>query len=267
MIPKDIYICHKNMEDLKHYSLKWVELNPDMNIHLYDNELCVKFLSENFPPVYTDIFNFIKDGPIKSDFWRLCILYVYGGCYVDADIEPFVPLSSYVTFDEYFVTCLSCFDNSYNPHFIMCEKHNKIIGKCIGEYIKFYTYKFPYSYGNWSIVHIMNRILNFKINNNKSGEFNVLGKKMRFLKEQQYGPDGRQYCNYMGHIVLSNRYQNYKDHRFMTEEEIKNLKLPANKIPANKIHINKKVFNPTTNKSNLHRVKNRNNNYRFTMII
>ena len=223
MIPKDIYICHKNLDDIEQYSNKWKLLNPDMNVHLYDDNLCIQFLLENFPPIYANIFNFIKDGPIKSDFWRLCILYINGRCYVDADIEPFVPLSRYITFDEYFVTCLSCFNNSYNPHFIMCEKHNKIIGKCIDQYIHFYLSRKIYSYNNWSIVHIFNNILKFKINNNISGEYIINGKKLKFLKEEQINTNGRQYCNYKGHIVLSNRYENYKNHRFMTDEEIKQL--------------------------------------------
>jgi len=247
MIPKDIYICHKNLDDLKHYSVKWSELNPDMNIHLYDDALCVKFLSENYPPIFTEIFNFIQHGPIKSDFWRLCILYVNGGCYVDADIEPFIPLSSYISFDEYFVTCLSFFNNSYNPHFIMCEKHNKIIKRCIDEYLLYYMKKRPYSYDNWSVVHVFNKILKFKINDNKSGEFTVMGKKMRFLKEQNFERDGRQYCNYNGRIVLSNRYQNYKNHNFVSENEVKShteiiknnyLKHKINSIKTNQLRIN-----------------------------
>ena len=241
MIPKDIYICHKNMEDLEKYSLKWKELNPDMNIHLYDDARCIEFLSENYPPIYTEIFNFIKDGPIKSDFWRLCVLYIYGGCYVDADIEPFVPLSAYISFDEYFVTCLSCFDNSYNPHFIMCEKQNKIIRACINQYIKFYLTKFPYTYMNWSVVHIMSNVLGFKINKNKSGEYIVSGKKLRFLKEQPYGSDRRQYCNYMGRVVLSNRYQNYRNHRFIPEDEMK--RQPETRPPSPYIK-----HNPVVNK-------------------
>ena len=43
MIPKDIYICHKNLADLEKYSTKWKLLNPDMNIHLYDDEKCIQF--------------------------------------------------------------------------------------------------------------------------------------------------------------------------------------------------------------------------------
>jgi mannosyltransferase OCH1-like enzyme len=222
MIPKDIYICHKNLDDLEKYSEKWKILNPDMTIHLYDDEMCKKFFRENFPPLFLEIFLFIKHGPIKADFWRLCILYIYGGCYVDADIEPFVPLNEYISFDEYFVTCLSHFNQSYNPHIILCEKHNNILVKCINEYIKYYVNKVPYSYDRWSVVHIFSRILGFRINKNISGEYIINNKKLKFLKEQNFENSGRQFCNYEGRIVLSNRYVNYINHQFISENELYN---------------------------------------------
>jgi mannosyltransferase OCH1-like enzyme len=223
MIPKDIYICHKNLGDLEKYSAKWKLLNPTMNIHLYDDEKCIQFFKENYPPLFLEIFLYIKDGPIKADFWRICVLFIYGGCYVDADIEPFVPLSHYINFDEYLVTCISEYRNSYNPHIICCEKHNKIIHLCIQKYITYYKNKKPYSYEGWSIVFVFINVLGFSINNNISGEYIVNNKKYKFLKEQPRDRNGRQYCNYMGRVVLSNRYVNYKNHSFVNTNELTNI--------------------------------------------
>ena len=239
MIPKDIYICHKNMADIENYSKKWKSLNPDMNIHLYDDELCIQFFNQYYPPIFSEIFLYIKDGPIKSDFWRLCVLFTHVGCYVDADIEPFVPLSRYINFDEYFVTCLSEFKNSYNPHIICCEKQNKIIYHCINEYLKYYTLRKPYSYTGWSIVFVFINVLGFHINNNNSGEYIVYNKKFKFLKEQSKDSSGRQYCNYKGNIVLSNRYVNYRNHAFVSPNVIK-LKNPN--LQNNKLNIQRVVI-------------------------
>lgn len=228
MIPKDIYICHKNLVDIEKYSKKWKLLNPDMNIHLYDDELCIRFLKQYYPPIFSEIFLYIKDGPIKSDFWRLCVLFIYGGCYVDADIEPFVPLSHYINFDEYFVTCLSEFKDSYNPHIICCDKQNKIIYHCICEYLKYYTLKKPYSYTGWSVVFVFINVLGFRINKNISGEYIIHNKKFKFLKEQSRDTNGRQYCNYKGQVVLSNRYVNYKHHTFVSINNSKPIKNKVN---------------------------------------
>ena len=96
MIPKVIYMCHKNLDKIKIYSQNWKKLNPNYEIKLYDDEMCKKFLLEEYSQLYLDIFNYLEDGPIKADFWRVCILYKYGGLYADADIEPLVSLSKYI---------------------------------------------------------------------------------------------------------------------------------------------------------------------------
>ena len=96
MFPKVIYICNKNLDFIKHYSKNWKILNPDYEIKLYDDNLCNEFLKNEFSQLHSDIFNYIKDGPIKADFWRVCIVYKYGGLYVDADIEPLLHLKDYI---------------------------------------------------------------------------------------------------------------------------------------------------------------------------
>ena len=66
----------------------------------------IKLLKE-YSQLHLDVFNFLKDGPIKSDFWRVCIINKYGGLYVDSDIIPLIPLKNYIEDDDYFVTCIS----------------------------------------------------------------------------------------------------------------------------------------------------------------
>jgi hypothetical protein len=217
MIPKVIYICYKDLNVLKEYSEKWKTLNPDWKIELFDDALCEAFLKKEYPPVYVDIFKYIAHGPIKADFFRVCILNKYGGLYVDADIEPFVPLDLFITNNEYLVTCLSFYNNSYNPHFILAGKNNEIIRRCIDAYLNMYENKQPYSYWGWSIVTIFNKILDMSIHHNKPGFYYHNNKMYKFLKEgkENDAGDGRQYCYYDGVRVLSNRYVNYKNHGFI----------------------------------------------------
>ena len=163
MIPKVIYMSHKNLNDIEKYSQNWKLLNPDYEIKLYDDELCEKFLLEEYSNKHANIFNFIKHGPIKCDFWRVCVINKYGGLYVDADIEPLVPLKEYIDDDDYFVSCISTnFDNNnnqefkFNPHFILSDKNNPILQKCIDKYIElYYNRSRNYSYHNWSICRLM----------------------------------------------------------------------------------------------------------------
>ena len=79
MFPKTIYFCYKTLDRMEENSNKWKYLNPKYKIELYDDTMCEAFLLNEYGQLYSDIFQFLKDGPIKADFWRVCILYKYGG--------------------------------------------------------------------------------------------------------------------------------------------------------------------------------------------
>ena len=122
--PRIIHMCHKSLDRLTTTAINWKKINPLYDIKLYDNELCEKFILENYPKKYRDIFLYINNGtqigrgPISADFWRLCVLYKMGGIYTDADIEPLIPLDEYIERDVDLATCIVK-GNYYNPHFII----------------------------------------------------------------------------------------------------------------------------------------------------
>ena len=213
MIPKVIYMCHKHLDKIKIYSKNWKNLNPEYEIKLYDDKLCKKFLLQEYSPLHLKIFNYLKDGPIKADFWRVCILNKYGGLYVDADIEPIIPLKKYISNNDYFVTCISSSFNKnnktfqLNPHFILSDKNNKILKSCINRYILKYIHKHPYSYWDWSICNLL---LIKGILHKKSYITYIDNKRFKFLYEKDYS-----YCLCGDLIVFKNRYDNYKNHNFI----------------------------------------------------
>ena len=137
--PKIIYFCNKVISDHDMFAAnKWLILNPDHEIKLFDNHDCLQFLKDNFDPIYCDIFNFLKDGPIKADFWRVCILYKNGGIYSDIDIVPLLPINHWIETNIDFVTCSSYMirrNFKFNPQLIICNKENLILKKCIDEYV------------------------------------------------------------------------------------------------------------------------------------
>lgn len=207
MIPKVIYICHKDISSIEPYSIKWKELNPEYELKLYDDDMCKKFLLNEYSQLHLDIFNFIIDGPIKADFWRLCILYKYGGVYADADIVPYIPLREYIKESATFVTCISKYNtsNDYNPHFIMCEPNNIKINRCIQWYTVYYSKK-RYAYWEWSIVKLFNIIFRHLKNMNDD--------KIQMLSELSHGGDLHTfYCEYKGQIVMNCRHIDYDPHK------------------------------------------------------
>jgi mannosyltransferase OCH1-like enzyme len=206
-------MCHKDLNKIEIYSKNWKKLNPEYEIKLYDDELCKKFLLDEYSKLHLDIFNFLKDGPIKADFWRICIINKYGGLYVDADIEPLVPLNKFIEDDDYFATCISSnFDKNnltyqLNPHFILCDKNNIILQNSIERYIKEYKNKTPYNYWGWSICAFLTIE---GITEKKSQITYINDKKFKFLYEQNFTS-----CEYNGEIVFHNRYDNYRNHEFI----------------------------------------------------
>ena len=218
---KTIFICYKNLSIIEKYSLNWKRLNPDWNIELYDDNKCKEFLLINYGPLYVEIFNFLKDGPIKSDFWRVCILYKYGGLYVDADIEPLIPLKTYIEENDEFITCTSSeghsrgnfkYKNNWhsNPHFIYCKYKKFFIFKyCINTYLNMYKLKIKYNYWDWSIVGIFNK-LDFFPNKKISCIFYFKKIKFKLLLEHNCS-----YCSYNKIKIFNNRYKTYKKHKFI----------------------------------------------------
>jgi len=206
-------MCHKTLDKIKIYSQNWKKLNPDYEIKLYDDTLCKEFLLNEYSQLYVDIFNFLQDGPIKCDFWRICILNKYGGLYVDADIEPLVPLNEFIDDNDDFVTCISINFNKtavtfqYNPHFILCDKNDDILKYAINKYIQKYNNKDSYNYWGWSICNFF--IIKGVIK--KESHTKYIGrKKYKFINEVDLNT-----CEYNGKIVLHNRYNNYVDHNFV----------------------------------------------------
>ena len=105
--------------------------NADYNFILYDDDDCRNFLKEKYGQEHVNLFNFLRDGAIKADFWRICILYMYGGVYVDVDIRPHVPIKDFMEYGTTFLTCGSISENKVNPHLIITHPGNIILKKCI----------------------------------------------------------------------------------------------------------------------------------------
>lgn len=177
-IPRVIYQCYKDKNIPPIVKKRWLKLNPDFEYYLFDNKDCYKFLLDNYGKNYAKFFEFIKDGPIKSDFWRVCILYKYGGVYADIDILPEVPIDEFINSNTTLYTCIEAknLDNNFNPHFIAVEPNNPLILECINIYMKD-KIKQKYSYNDYSITKIMKvvfqeyfNISDFKENIYKKGD-------------------------------------------------------------------------------------------------
>jgi mannosyltransferase OCH1-like enzyme len=210
MYPKIIYLCNKKINEKDIIaSSKWKMLNPEYEIRLYDDELIKLFLEREYGELYKNIFNFLKDGPIKSDFWRICILYKYGGVYSDIDNIPFIKLSDFIENDIDFVTCSSYWDKfKYNPNFIISSKNNIILKNCINWYIHKYMNNHIYNYWDWSIMNAFSQLLHLNNYNKKWGIYKVHDMNIQIIEEIQ----GKEH--YDDHNIYNNKrvFNNRSEH-------------------------------------------------------
>ena len=139
---KDIYLCYKDLEYLEKVCLPaWSKLNDKYCLHLYDNKMCEEFINAEFGSLHRDVFNFIPSGPIKADFWRLCILYKKGGFYSDGDVEPLVSIDDFFDDKADFITCVARWPKVkrfFNPVFIGAKEGCSFLN----ESIEWYTSKY-----------------------------------------------------------------------------------------------------------------------------
>jgi mannosyltransferase OCH1-like enzyme len=70
---------------------KWIELNPDYSMVWYTNKDCDRFMLKMGDRINKAYLK-LKPGAFKADLWRACILYKYGGIYVDSYATPEVGL-------------------------------------------------------------------------------------------------------------------------------------------------------------------------------
>jgi hypothetical protein len=197
--PKVIFLCNKTIGDNEYrMAMKWQSLHPDYEIHLYDDSMIKNFLLNEYGELYVNIFDYLNSGPIKADFWRLCILYKYGGVYSDIDNDPLVKLEDFIEKDVDFVTCSSYIHYNYNPNFIVSNKGNSILKNCIDWYIHKYNKREPFDYWEWSIMNAFTQVLQLDNYNKESGIYRTNGINVQIIKE----------CPGTNHYDAHNMYKN-----------------------------------------------------------
>jgi hypothetical protein len=86
VIPLNIYLTWGRKElpiKMQENVDRMKKVNPEFNIQLFDDCDCREFIKNNFSENILTAFDTLKPGAYKADLWRLCILYINGGIYID----------------------------------------------------------------------------------------------------------------------------------------------------------------------------------------
>jgi mannosyltransferase OCH1-like enzyme len=108
----------------------WLEINSDINLQreIHCEEEAREFILKHFDTELVSYFDSQNDGRFKSDIWRLCVLYIYGGIYADIDQKLLKPISSFCDTDKHSFCGVSNMERfNVSNGFIYADKKNKII--------------------------------------------------------------------------------------------------------------------------------------------
>ena len=99
MIPKIIWQTYKTLQP-PHTSLEsiksWINQNPDYAWYYFDDTKCKQFIQDHFNDEFYQMYASLPIGVMKSDVWRVAVVYVYGGIYADLDTKCIIPASQWI---------------------------------------------------------------------------------------------------------------------------------------------------------------------------
>jgi mannosyltransferase OCH1-like enzyme len=93
-IPRIIHQSYKKYVKKKMYNAitSWKLMNINFDYKYWDDDECYSFIKNNFNQDIFDAYNSLYAGAYKSDIFRLCVLYYYGGVWTDISSACECPL-------------------------------------------------------------------------------------------------------------------------------------------------------------------------------
>jgi hypothetical protein len=116
--------------------------NPDFEVFLYDDADCREFVARFFGPIVCAAYDRLVPGTYRADLWRYCILWYYGGIYLDikvrlvggARLRDFVDAEHFVRERDGYWAPESAI-GIYNA-VLICRPRNPLLWDCIQTIVK-----------------------------------------------------------------------------------------------------------------------------------
>ena len=181
--------------------------NPQFEHYLFDDNDCREFIKNNFEPIVLHAFNSLIPGAYKADLWRLCVLYINGGIYMDIKLKCINGFKLIeLTEANHYVKDRHSSLTIYNA-LIVSQKGNPFLWKAICKIVFNVQNKF---YGEDALHPTGPRMLGKIILNNKL-KLNI------DLKHYEGGG----YLIYKNTFVIATEYPEYDNERTNTYKSIK----------------------------------------------
>lgn len=153
-IPKIVFSTWKTKNLPEHMRENYKSLisqNPDCKFYLYDDEDCRILIKKFFPEKILKTYDKLIPPAYKADLWRYCVLYKFGGIYLDIKFNCTNDFKlSRLTYKEHFVLDKGLeghpiMDNGIYNGLLVCKPKSLFLVDCINEVIKNVNFKY---YGN-----------------------------------------------------------------------------------------------------------------------
>lgn len=155
----------------------WKINNPGYEYTFYDDAACEEFLLKNFPENVLTAYERIVPGAYKKDLWRYCILYIYGGVYIDIDTYSTGRIDDFIDPEIEFMTPVDLnlgnggYHNLFNSFIASVPKH-KILEYCIKRIVhNVETNTIPSSKLDFSGPGVLGRSVNLFLNRGETDSF------------------------------------------------------------------------------------------------
>lgn len=96
-IPRQIWQTYKTSllpKKASECQRTWTTQN-DVQYTFMDDEQISTFMRKYFDATTVQVFDSFPLGVMKADFWRYCVVYIYGGIYADIDTTALQPVSKW----------------------------------------------------------------------------------------------------------------------------------------------------------------------------
>lgn len=190
--------CTKNLPPFMKQCVEDLRLkNPEFEYFLFDDTDRRNFIKDNFDENVVIAYDTLIPPAYKADLWRLCVLYIHGGIYLDiklTTVNNFKLIE--LTENEHFVKDRLPPFTVYNA-LLVCKAHNPLLLLAINNIV--YNVKNKY-YGKSALEPTGPIMLGKIIYFNK---ININVDMHHFI--------GGGYIVYKDTFVLSTEYKEYKD--------------------------------------------------------
>lgn len=149
-IPLHVYMTWKTAQMPPLMQQNYINLcnhNPEFQFHFYDDAACRDFIVKKYPPEVVKAYDGLIPGAYKADLWRLCVLYTYGGIYMDIKLQCIGGFKLYEVIDKEHYVLDRPKDglHIYNA-FMVCRAGNPFLRVAINRIVQNVKQKY---YGKW----------------------------------------------------------------------------------------------------------------------